>query len=312
MTTDRVDLFRYDIAASPAALQRLLDAWSAPDLGGRQRIAMCGLGSSRYAALIATAVLRSGGANAWVDYPSPAHGSPPADDLVLVAVSASGSTREVVAAAERHRGRSLVVAVTERPDSRLGDAADVVVPLLAGVEGSGIACRTYRATIAALSMLTGALTPTDLAPSVAGISRCLATGDGWLGTLVDRLDGAPTIDVLAEGPFVGLAEQAALMLREAPRLTARAWETGDWLHTGVYLAWPGHRAMLYPGSEADAEVKDTVGRRGGELVVVPGFEPGQGSTPAVDQVRRSIEASVVAELLAAELWVRATAERIDP
>ena len=56
------------------------------------------------------------------------------------------------------------------------------------------------------------------------------------------------------------------MLREAPRLPAHAWETADWLHTAVYLAMPGHRAVLFPGSPADAEVIDTVRRRGGEVV----------------------------------------------
>ena len=37
------------------------------------------------------------------------------------------------------------------------------------------------------------------------------------------------------------------MLREAPRLPAHAYETGDWLHTGVYLALPGHRVAAVPG-----------------------------------------------------------------
>ena len=47
--------------------------------------------------------------------------------------------------------------------------------------------------------------------------------------------------------MLGLAEQAALMLREAPRLPAVAHETGDWLHTAVYLAFPGHRALMFSG-----------------------------------------------------------------
>ena len=34
---DRVAAFRADMAASPAALGRLLDGWTAPDLGGRSR-----------------------------------------------------------------------------------------------------------------------------------------------------------------------------------------------------------------------------------------------------------------------------------
>ena len=82
--------------------------------------------------------------------------------------------------------------------------------------------------------------------------------------------GPRAIDVLADARILGLAEQAALMLREAPRLPATAHDTGDWLHTAVYLALPGHRALLFPGAAADAEVIATIERRGGIVVPMPG------------------------------------------
>ena len=93
------------------------------------------------------------------------------------------------------------------------------------------------------------------------------------------------------------------MLREAPRLPATAHDTGDWLHTAVYLAIPGHRVLLFPGAR---------GRRGGHrhrraarrrsCMPVP-----SGATDA-DPFRRAIVESVTAELLAAELWRRTSAE----
>jgi hypothetical protein len=89
------------------------------------------------------------------------------------------------------------------------------------------------------------------------------------------------------------------MLRESPRLPAYAFSTSDWLHTGVYLAWAGHRVVLFPGSPADEEVVDTVGRRGAGLTTVP-YEDG-------DPVVRAIVESVVLERAAAELWRRTTA-----
>ena len=89
-------------------------------------------------------------------------------------------------------------------------------------------------------------------------------------------------------------------MREAPRLPAHAWETGDWLHTGVYLALPGHRVVSFPGSAADAVVAATVERRGGAVVTVAA-----GRTRS--SVERAIVDSVVAERLAAALWRRASA-----
>ena len=302
--TDRADAFDADIAAAPDALARLLDSWASPTLDERARIAFAGLGSSRYAALIAAGTLRARGGTAWVELASTSAPTAPAPDLVFIAISASGRTREVVEAAERHRGTSRVVAVTNDPSSRLASAADVVVPLLAGEETSGIACRTFRATVAALALITGLATTADLRPGVAALADRIATRERWLSPIVDALDRAPSIDVLADAAILGLAEQAALMLREAPRLPARAHDTGDWLHTGVYLAFPGHRALLFPGSSADGEAVATIERRGGQVVRVVPAAPGA--------IERAVVESVVAELAAAALWRQASASDKGP
>ena len=205
MTADRVGDFEADIAASPAALARLLDAWDRPDLGGRRRFVFTGLGSSRSAALIVAASLRAAGTSAWVEYASTASPTSPADDLVVVAISASGGTREVLEAVERHQGRSLVVAVTNRPDAPLAACADLVLPLQAGEEIAGIACRSFRATIATTALLTGAASVDDLRPAVEALRAGLAAADAWCPRLVDALDGAPSIDVLADASMLGVA-----------------------------------------------------------------------------------------------------------
>ena len=297
---DRVAQFEADIAASPDALTRLLDGWRPVDLGGRQRVAVIGLGSSRYAGLIAVSALRARGTSAWVEFASSSSPTAPGPDLAVLAVSASGRTLEVVHAAERHRGRSLVVALTNDPDSPLAGAADLVIPLAAGEETAGIASRTYRATIAALALLTGLSTPDALRPAVTRMAARHAARSAWAPPFVDALDRAAAIDVVADASLLGLAEQAALMLREAPRLPARAHDTGEWLHTGVYLALPGHRVVLVPGAAADAEVIATVERRGGRAVRV---EPSRDEDP----IRRALEESIVAEVVAAGLWSRAEA-----
>lgn len=299
MSADRVALFEADIAASPSALAALLDGWAAPDLGGLRRIVFIGLGSSRFAALVVEAQVRAAGLTAWVEYASTTAPPVPAGDLVVVAISASGRTREVLDAAERHRGRSLVIAATNDPASPLAGLADHVLALQAGEETAGIAARTFRATVAALALLTGVATVASLRPVVEALAHRLATSDAWCPPIVDALDRAPSIDVLADASLLGLAEQAALMLREAPRLPARAYESSDWLHTGVYLAMPGHRVLLYPGAASDDAVIDTVARRGGVVSSVP---PTAGAVLA-----RAIVDSVVAERVAGALWRRASA-----
>ncbi|HUP55116.1 MAG TPA: SIS domain-containing protein, partial [Methylomirabilota bacterium] len=266
-----------------------------------RRFAFAGLGSSRYAASLVASELRVAGTSAWVEYASTAASTAPSADLVFVAVSASGRTAEVVAAARRHRGHGLVVAVTNDVGSPLASEADHVLPLHAGAEEAGVATRTFRATVAVLSMLAGR-SAASLSRTVAELALAIESAEPWVSQTADAIDGTPAIDVLADASLLGLADQAALMLREGPRLPAVAHDTGDWLHTAVYLAIPGHRVLLFPGAAADAEVIATVERRGGRVIPVPSY------VPASDPIRRTIVESVSAELLAAELWRRTSAE----
>ncbi|CAN5659955.1 hypothetical protein BH20CHL7_BH20CHL7_06140 [soil metagenome] len=173
------------------------------------------------------------------------------------------------------------------------------MPLLAGQEASGIACRTFRATVASLALLSGLAQPDELRPAAASLADRIDGAAAWLEPMVTALHGAPSIDVIAGALALGLAEQGALMLREAPRLPAHAWETADWLHTAVYLALPGHRAVLLAGSAADAEVVATVQRRGGEVITI--------APPDGAGITAALVTSVVPELLAAGLWQKAAA-----
>jgi fructoselysine-6-P-deglycase FrlB-like protein len=299
VTPDRVALFESDIADSPDALGRLLDAWQPIDLGAEGRVVFTGLGSSRFAADVVVPLLRASGRSTWVEIAGDDPSTLPAADVTLIAISASGRTPEVIEAARRHRGRGRVLAITNRPDSELAAVADHVVALSAGDEAAGIACRTFRATIAVLALMTGISSADALRPAVAGLSARLGVRPIWAPALVEGLDGADGIDVLAAGSMLGVAEQAALMLREAPRLPARAVSTTDWLHTGIYLARPGHRLALFPGAQADAEIETVAARRGTTLVTVPAGHP--------DPVVRAILDSIVMECVAAYLWDRTDA-----
>jgi fructoselysine-6-P-deglycase FrlB-like protein len=305
---DRAAALLEDVLGEPQMLAALLDAYAAPggplaavpEFPASSRIVFSGLGSSRYAALDAATALRGAGRAAWVEFASADVATPPARDVVLVALSASGSTPQTVAAAERHRGASLVVAVTNRPDSPLTQAADVVLPLLAGVETSGVSSRTFLATTAVLALLTGR--PVDaLRPAVDGLERLLAGQADWLPPAADALDGAEAIGILASAGLQGVAEQAALLLREGPRLRASAHEATDWAHTAVYTALPGYGAVLLPGIDGENTLAGVIAGRGGALVRTPPVaEPAPLVVPAF------------ADLLAVELWSRCVAQRKEP
>jgi fructoselysine-6-P-deglycase FrlB-like protein len=300
---DRAAALLEDVLGEPRMLADLLDAYSAPggplaalpEIPASRRIVFTGLGSSRYAALDVATALRGAGRSAWVEFASADKVTPPARDVVLVAISASGSTPDTVAGAERHRGRSLVVAVTNRPESPLATAADVVLPLLAGIETSAVSSRTFLATTAVLGLLAGRSVDV-LRPAVDGLERLLAERAEWLPPAADLLDGADAIGVLAQAGSQGMAEQVALLLREGPRLRATAHEATDWLHTAIYTALPGYRAVLLPG--VDDKLAAVIAGRGGAVLRTP---------PVAEPIELVLPA--ISDLLAVALWSRAAAQR---
>jgi fructoselysine-6-P-deglycase FrlB-like protein len=306
------DGFRADVEAAPARLAELAATLRAGDpwrgLRDAGRILLLGMGSSRYAAETAALRLRTAGLVAVAEPASVAAGWPPADDLLVVAVSATGRSAETLAAAERYAGGRLV-AVTENPGSPLAELAGHVVPLGAGPEPGGVACRSYRHTLALLLALAS---PAAL-PAAAVERAAEATADlldrrpEWLPDVAARLDGPDGVAVLAPAERRCSAEQSALMVREGPRRPATASETGDWSHVDVYLAKTlDYRALLLPGSTWEPEALGWLTKRGSTVVPVGADVAGAG--PAVryrhddDPEVRLLAEVTVAELVAAHWW----------
>jgi fructoselysine-6-P-deglycase FrlB-like protein len=289
-----------DVLAAPAAL-----AGPAPGLesihplAARARRALfLGMGSSRFAALDAAALLRAHGIDAAAEYASTGSPQPPSADTLVLAISATGGSAETVAAMRRHLGTSMVVGVTSVPGSAIGSEADACLEIAADGP-SGVACASYRSTVAALREVCGLLVPAAAPPAgwqeqaAAAIAGLLDRRADWLPGAVELLAGGP-VHVLAPAERLGAAEQSALMLREVPRVPAYACETGDWSHVDVYLTKrSGYRALLLPGSAYEDEVREWQAERGFTVVTAAG--------PDEPDVRPLVE-TLACELLAAELW----------
>lgn len=305
-----VDGFRDDVLAEPATLDAMLDAYAGrtlPSLDGR-RVVLIGMGSSRFAALTAAAELRRRGVTAIAEYASTDAPLPPARDVTAIGISASGRTPETVEALARHRGVSHTVAITNFPDRELAAVADEVLPLHAGEEKGGIACRSFQTTLALLHLLAGV--PVDrLRRAPAAQTAMFASAERWLEPLLALLEGAHTVYTVAPAERISSALESALMLREAPRVPADATETGDWLHVDVYMTkHADYRALLFGGSRFDAGLMDWARERGASIVAVGVPVEGAALHVPIDgttdpAVLSLVEVSAV-ELLAAEWWRR--------
>lgn len=323
---DRADLLVADLERIPAILRALAIA-EVPGFLVRagvpapSHVVLTGLGSSRFAALAVQPTMQAAGLNVVVEHASSSRPVPVGPGVLVVAISNSGRTAETVAAATRARSaRARVIGVTNDHGSPLAAAADEILPLAAGLETSGVASATYVATVAALLRLTGSLlvgidAPHVLTSAADAADQVLASRSSWLAAAADLLDGGTPIHVLADAAALGTAEQAALLFREAPRLDADATDSGDWLHTGIYTALPGYRAVLLAGTPYDDELIATIQRRGGRIISIGRTRAGAAEIadigvplPAValaDVLVRALVEPIVTTALAAELWHRA-------
>lgn len=306
-----------DLERKPEALERLAEALADPDLlsavpARPRRVILTGMGSSHSAAQATALRLRSAGLDAVAELASTERGWPSGPDVLVLAISATGSSVETLAALDRHRG-SRIIAITEAPDSPLASAADGVVPLHAGREASGVACRTFQHTLLVLRAVEARLTavPHD----TPGLVRRVATAttdlldrrDAWLPAVADALDAPTGVYVLAPAERWSSAAQSALMVREGPRRPATGCETGDWAHVDVYLTKTlDYRALLLTGSRWDTQALDWMRQRRSTFVAVGGRPEG---AAAVVRYRGDDDTEValatetlVAELIAARWW----------
>jgi hypothetical protein len=207
-----------------------------------------------------------------------------------------------------------VIALTEAPGSPVALAADGIVPLVAGPEVSGVACRTFQHTLLVLRAIEAHLTghPHDtarLCRRVAAASAdLLARRDGWLPPVADALDGPAGVYALAPAERWSSAAQSALMVREGPRRPATGCETGDWSHVDVYLTKTlDYRALLFTGSRWDDPAVDWMRQRGSTFVSVGGPVDGAAAVvryPGDDDPEVALATeTLVAELVAAHWWI---------
>ena len=124
---------------------------------------------------------------------------------LVIAVSQSGRSAEIVSMLKVNRGRSPVIAVTNTPDSPLGRQADVTVLTRAGEEFS-VSCKTYVAALMALKWVAAILcektlrrTGRELAAAAPLASAYLAGWKKHVQSMAERLRDIRTLYLVGRG-----------------------------------------------------------------------------------------------------------------
>ena len=99
---------------------------------------------------------------------------------LLVVVSQSGRSAETVRLFEARQPECFLLAITNTPDSPLGERADATVLTHAGEEFT-VSCKTYVAALMALQWVADVLTGKDLGRSVEELATAAPAAAAYLG-----------------------------------------------------------------------------------------------------------------------------------
>lgn len=164
---------------------------------------------------------------------------------LALAVSQSGASPDVAAALADARDQGCrSIAVTNTPESRIGNAADGVLDLGCGAEESVAATKSYTASLAALYEVVRALGAPlpDPRPMEPGwVEECRRLAEAALPPLL----AAEVRFVVARGYRFASALETALKLVECPLLMAKGYSVADFLHGPLALAGEGAWVATY-------------------------------------------------------------------
>lgn len=195
-------------------------------------IAVTGIGANLHAAVAAAAHLRTRGRRAYALCATDLLDAAIDASDALIALSASGRSRETVEAV-RLRPQIPSCSVSKETDNPLAAVARSVIPIQSGEDGSP-STTSYTATLQAIGLLTDRLartpSPTEWAMLPALVRHTLSAVAEPARRAADRLAGRVAIDFVGAGIALGTAGEASLLVREAVRVPTAAHDTLHFLH----------------------------------------------------------------------------------
>lgn len=197
---------------------------------------------------------------------------------LTLGISQSGKSPDLVAVlAEARRQGGLTAAISNHPDSPLGAAADIVIPLLAGDECSLAATKTYTTQLLALAALSAMLSEDspryldEMRKIPSAVNEILARC-GEVEAVAERYRYMQHCVVIGRGLNYATAFEFSLKLKELTYTIAEPYSSADFLHGPFALVEPGFPIFLIaPQSVVLAELLDflhKLGERRGEVIAI--------------------------------------------
>jgi len=167
---------------------------------------------------------------------------------VMLAISQSGASPDLLATvASAKAAGAMIVALVNVETSPLAQAADYTIPLCAGGEHSVAATKSYITTLAAIIHLVALWSEDEelldaLAQAPAQLERAWKLD--WQPAL-EHLQRARDLYVVGRGLGLGIAQEAALKLKETCGLHAEALSAAELRHGPMALVQAGFPVLIF-------------------------------------------------------------------
>lgn len=244
------------IAIADQLAYRMPASLSELDLSAYDRIVLTGMGSSHYATIPIERDLAARGFPVWrVDTGSLLDFSQLITRKTLLwATSQSGMSGEIVALLEKLEGSvrpATIIGVTNDEESTLAKRADIVVALKSGSEAT-VSSKSYVNTLIAEYRTALALQRQDEAALISALHEAksefsrLIEDRSAVQAIVQRAfeTGEPRLALVGVGADGATAMTGALVLKEACKVMAEGYLSGEFRHGPMETSGPGMIALL--------------------------------------------------------------------
>jgi glucosamine--fructose-6-phosphate aminotransferase (isomerizing) len=209
-------------------------------------------------------------------------------DVLFVAISQSGKSPDLLAAARNAREcGALVVALCNTPDAPLMREAHHAIALHAGRETSVAATKSFIASLSALVHLVAEWTQNrelSAALAAAPVQLRAAWSADWHDG-IEPLRHARNLFVIGRGYGLGIAQEAALKLKETCGLHAEAFSAAEVQHGPMALVGQGFPVLAFSQADDTRASVESMARefvaRGANVLLAGGRAEGARSLPLV-------------------------------
>ncbi len=202
--------------------------------------------------------------------------TPDLSDCLVLGISQSGKSPDIVSVlATGKKQGALTAALTNYPESDLGQASDIVLDLQAGEERSLAATKTYVAQLISLALLSTALSDSQqYQQDLHNLPDLFANGfenETYIDNLAERYRYMTHCVVIGRGFNYASAFEFSLKMKELTYTIAEPYSSADFLHGPVALVDRGFPVFIIaPSGKMENEMQslaEKVQQRQAEVVM---------------------------------------------